>query len=62
MRSGAARGHAGYLHETAFYGSDDAFVDVVAPFLLGGVEAGEPTVVACRPAGTALLRDAVGDG
>jgi len=60
VRSAAARGHAGHLHETAFYGSDDAFVDIVAPFLLGGVDAGEPTVVACRPAGTALLREAVG--
>jgi anti-sigma regulatory factor (Ser/Thr protein kinase) len=60
VRSGAARGHTGYLHEVAFYGSDGAFVDVVAPFLLGGVDAGEPTVAACRPAAAALLRDAVG--
>ena len=49
MRSGAAAGHPGYFHETAFYGSDDEFVDIVAPFVRDGIAAGEPTVVACGP-------------
>lgn len=55
-RSGAAADHVGYFHETAFYGSDDEFVDIVRPFLRGGLEAGEPTVVACAPHNTALLQ------
>lgn len=61
MRSGAARGHVGYFHETAFYGSDDDFLTIVVPFLDGGVAAGEPVLVACRPEGERLVRDAVAD-
>jgi anti-sigma regulatory factor (Ser/Thr protein kinase) len=61
VRSGAAAGHAGYFHETAFYGSDDEFVEDVVPFVEGGLAAGEPTLVACGPANTALLREAVSD-
>ena len=59
MRTGAAADHTGYFHETAFYGSDDEFVAIVGPFLRDGVAAGEPTIVACAPANTALLREAV---
>ena len=55
-RTGAAAGHTGYFHETAFYGSDDEFVDIVRPFLRDGLDAGEPTVVACAPENTAILR------
>lgn len=60
MRTGAAAGHAGYFHETAFYGSDGEFLDVVIPFLEGGLAAGEPTVVALAEKNTALVRDAIG--
>ena len=60
MRSGAAAGHPGYFHETAFYGSDDEFVDIVAPFVRDGIAAGEPTVVACGPVNAGLLERAVG--
>jgi anti-sigma regulatory factor (Ser/Thr protein kinase) len=60
MRSGAARGHEGYFHETAFYGSDEEFVSLVAPFVLEGVAAGEPTLVACGEINEKLLRGALG--
>jgi len=45
MRTGAAAGHTGYYHEAVCYGSDDDLLAVTLPFLLGGVAAGEPTVV-----------------
>ncbi len=61
MRSGAARGHEGYFHETAFYGSDDEFVALVAPFVLDGVSAGEPTLVVCGDTNEKLLREALRD-
>ncbi|MFD0202751.1 MULTISPECIES: sensor histidine kinase [Saccharothrix] len=61
MRTGAAHGHAGYFHETAFYGSDDDYRSVVVPFVEEGVAAGEPVVVACRPGNERLIRDAVAD-
>lgn len=53
-------GHSGYLHETAFYGSDREFVDLIAPFLAGGVTAGEPTVAAFDPDHQTLIREALG--
>lgn len=59
MRSGAAVGHAGYFHETAFYGSDGELLDVVVPFLEGGRAAGEPTLVALDRRNTALVRGAM---
>ncbi|WP_367130958.1 anti-sigma factor RsbA family regulatory protein [Saccharothrix sp. HUAS TT1] len=61
MRTGAALGHVGYFHETAFYGSDDDFRSVVVPFLDEGVSAGEPVVVACLPGNERLIRDAVAE-
>jgi anti-sigma regulatory factor (Ser/Thr protein kinase) len=61
VRTGAAAGHDGYFHQTAFYGSDVEFLAVVLPFLRGGVAAGEPTLVALGEANTALLRSAVPD-
>jgi anti-sigma regulatory factor (Ser/Thr protein kinase) len=61
VRSGAAAGHGGYFHETAFYGSDDDFLAVVVPFLEGGREAGEPTVTTLSDRNTALVRAALDD-
>ncbi|MEU4447479.1 sensor histidine kinase [Actinosynnema sp. NPDC050801] len=61
MRTGAASGHVGYFHEIAFYGSDDDFRSIVVPFVDEGVSAGEPVLLACRPANERLVRDAVGD-
>jgi anti-sigma regulatory factor (Ser/Thr protein kinase) len=62
MRSGAAAGHAGYFHETAFYESDDELLGVVVPFLRGGQEAGEPTLVTLNERNEAIVRAALGDG
>jgi anti-sigma regulatory factor (Ser/Thr protein kinase) len=61
MRTGAAAGHAGCFHETAFYASDDELVDVVRPFVVDGVAAGEPTIVALHEHSAGVLRRALGD-
>ena len=53
------QGHSladGYLHEVGFYDSDEAFLDLICPFALGGVEAGEPVVFAYDPYKMDLLR------
>jgi anti-sigma regulatory factor (Ser/Thr protein kinase) len=59
MRSGAAAGHSGYFHQTAFYGTDDEFLAVVLPFVMEGLDAGEPVVAAFAPANQALVREAL---
>lgn len=59
MRTGAAEGHTGFFHETALYGSDDELLDIVVPFLEGGVSAGEPTVVSLASHNAALVRRAL---
>jgi hypothetical protein len=61
MRTGAATGHVGYFHETAFYGSDDDFLGIVVPFLEGGRDAGEPTIVTLAERNASLVRRAMGD-
>lgn len=62
MRSGAARGHRGYFHETAFYGSEQDFLDIVVPFFADGLAAGEPVVAAFARHNQALIRDTFGSG
>jgi anti-sigma regulatory factor (Ser/Thr protein kinase) len=62
MRTGAAAGHQGYFHEAVCYDSDEHLLGVVVPFLTGGVEAGEPTVVALGERNAALVRDALPAG
>ncbi|GHF60803.1 hypothetical protein GCM10017566_37690 [Amycolatopsis bartoniae] len=44
-----------------YYSSDKALLDTAVPFLLGGIEAGEPTVVSLGERKTALLRERLGD-
>lgn len=61
MRTGAAKGHLGYFHEAAFYGSDEELLDVVVPFLEDGVAAGEPTLVAFDEPNEKLVRSAMSD-
>lgn len=61
MRSGAAAGHTGYFHETGFYGSDEELLGIVVPFLRGGQETGEPTLVTLDDAHTAVVRRELGD-
>ncbi|MEV4346983.1 anti-sigma factor RsbA family regulatory protein [Actinoplanes sp. NPDC049596] len=60
MRSGAAAGHRGCFHETAFYDSDQTFLDVVGPFLAGGLAAGEPVVSAFAGHNQTLVLGAFG--
>jgi anti-sigma regulatory factor (Ser/Thr protein kinase) len=62
MRSGAAADHEGYFHETAFYDSDQDFLDVVVPFFADGLHAGEPVVSAFAEHNQALIRDSFGAG
>jgi anti-sigma regulatory factor (Ser/Thr protein kinase) len=59
MRSGAAAGHTGFFHQTAFYGSDEEFLAVVRPFVQDGLNAGEPVVAAFAAENQALLRKAL---
>lgn len=59
MRTGAATGYDGYLHEAVCYDSDDHLLAVVVPFLLGGVAAGEPTVVSLGRRNADLVRAAL---
>ncbi|PGH45748.1 Anti-sigma regulatory factor (Ser/Thr protein kinase) [Micromonospora sediminicola] len=62
MRTGAAAGHTGYFHEALLYDSDDELLAVVLPFLRGGVEAGEPTVVGLGGRNADLVRRALPTG
>ena len=62
MRTGAAAGHVGYYHEAILYDSDEHLLAVVLPFLLGGVEAGEPTVVGLGGRNAELVRRALPTG
>jgi anti-sigma regulatory factor (Ser/Thr protein kinase) len=61
MRTGAPAGYAGYFHQAALYSSDEELRDLVVPFLLGGVEANEPTLVALDDHSVAVVQDAIGD-
>jgi len=51
----------GYVHETAFYGSDDDLLAVTVPFLEGGLAAGDATVVAFGGDNADLVRHAMPD-
>jgi anti-sigma regulatory factor (Ser/Thr protein kinase) len=62
VRTGAAAGHVGYYHEAILYDSDEHLLAVVLPFLLGGVEAGEPTVVGFGERNAELVRRALPTG
>ncbi|WP_446219554.1 anti-sigma factor RsbA family regulatory protein [Micromonospora sp. IBHARD004] len=62
MRTGAAAGHVGYYHEAVLFDSDEHLLAVVLPFLLGGVEAGEPTVVGFGGRHAELVRRALPAG
>ncbi len=61
--TGTTAAHAhGYFHELALYGSDRELVDVVVPFLLGGLDAGEPTLAVMSPEHEVLLQRELGPG
>ncbi|MGW4501844.1 anti-sigma factor RsbA family regulatory protein [Micromonospora sp. NPDC004336] len=59
MRTGAPALHHGYYHEAVRYDSDDELLAVAVPFLLGGVDAGEPTYVTLGEHTAALVRAAL---
>jgi anti-sigma regulatory factor (Ser/Thr protein kinase) len=61
MRTGAPTGYAGYFHEAALYSSDEELLDLVVPFLMGGVEANEPTLVSLDDRSTAVIEAEIGD-
>src|SRR5262245_12447943 len=50
----------GLVHRALIYGSDDEFMQVALPFVGDGIDRGEPTLVAVRPAGRDNLRAALG--
>ena len=56
MRTGAARGQAGYVHEAGFYGSDVEFRALIVPFAEEGIAAGEPVIIGYDDRKTDLLR------
>ncbi len=60
MSPGVPAGHVGYYHEALRYGSDEELLAAAVPFLLDGVAAGEPTIVALCEPNTALVREALG--
>ncbi|GIJ73386.1 sensor histidine kinase [Virgisporangium ochraceum] len=62
MRTGAAAGYLGYYHESVCYASDEDLLAVAVPFLAGGSEAGEPTVVSMGGRNADLIRSALPAG
>lgn len=59
MRTGAAAGHEGYYHEAITYSSDEELLAVLVPFLTGGSDAGEPTIVALGERNASLVKSAL---
>jgi anti-sigma regulatory factor (Ser/Thr protein kinase) len=51
-----------YVHEAAYYASDEEFLAVVAPFLLEGLACGEPAMVALGERNAALVLAALPSG
>ena len=52
---------ASFRHEATFYAGADDFLAAAVPFLVEGLESGEPALVALGPAKTELLRRELGD-
>src|SRR6478752_9637456 len=52
--------HDRYLHEAFFWRGDDHFLARTVPFILEGVDAGEPVMAAVVPRHVGLLREALG--
>jgi anti-sigma regulatory factor (Ser/Thr protein kinase) len=59
MRTGAATGHVGCLHEAVIYDSDDELVAILVPYLEAGIAAGEPAVASLSTEQGALVRSAL---
>ena len=56
MRTGAADGFVGHVHEAGFYSSDVEFLALIVPFVTGGIAAGEPVVIGYDDRKCDLLR------
>lgn len=56
MRTGAARGCIGHVHEAGFYSSDAEFLALILPFVTGGIAAGEPVIIGYDDRKCDLLR------
>jgi anti-sigma regulatory factor (Ser/Thr protein kinase) len=59
MRTGAARGSVGNLHEAGFYADDSEFLALIVPFVVEGLAAGEPVVIGYDARKSDLLRAAL---
>jgi anti-sigma regulatory factor (Ser/Thr protein kinase) len=59
MSQDTATGAHGLIHQAAFYDCDEQFLAIVVPFVRGGVDADEPTVVALDDGRTELIRSAI---
>jgi len=57
---GTGAPYGGFVHEAAFFGSDEEFLSVVVPFVEAGVDAGEPALVALAGSTADLLRSVLG--
>ena len=62
MRTGPAAGSAGYYHEALCYSSPEELLAVGLPFLMDGLVAGEPTLVAMGGESAEALRDTLPAG
>ena len=56
MRTGAAHGCIGHVHEAGFYSSDAEFLALIVPFVTGGIAAGEPVIIGYDDRKCDLLR------
>jgi anti-sigma regulatory factor (Ser/Thr protein kinase) len=59
VRTGPTAGRTGYFHEAAYYRDTAELASIAVPFLVGGVAAGEPTVVALGEAHAGLVHDEI---
>jgi hypothetical protein len=56
-----AGAHSGYQHEAFLYRGEEQFLAGTAPFVRGGVERGQPVLVAVSEPKLSALRDSLGD-
>lgn len=61
-RTGAAAGHSGYFHEALCFTGDEDLLAATVPFVLGGIAAGEPTVISLSERNTELVCSALPAG
>lgn len=51
---------SGFTHQAAIYSSDEEFVEMAVPFILAGLDSGEPVLVTTTPANLQLIARALG--